>query len=128
MEIIGRLWGLAVRGPAGVPRVRRLNILHSNDLAWRFALFGHSFGNGHFNAGCSTFRTLFRLGGPYFGIGTWVAGETLFLIFGMISVLGGSSGMSLPMNVVKSVAESRDLREFIIYWLTLGLGAATLLN
>ena len=69
---------------------------------------------------------LFRLDGPYFGIGTWVAAETLFLIFGMISVLGGGSGMSLPVSVVKSVADGRDLREFIIYWLTLGLGAATL--
>ena len=44
----------------------------------------------------------------------------------MIGVLGGGSGMSLPVSVVKSVADGRDVREFIIYWLTLGLGAATL--
>ena len=71
---------------------------------------------------------LFRLEGAYFSIGTWVAAETVLLIFGMIPELGGGAGMSLPTAVVKSIASDKTWREFTIYWLLLGLGLATLLG
>ncbi len=67
-----------------------------------------------------------RLDGAYFAIGTWVVAESVFLIFGMISALGAGAGTSLPAAVVKSIAGEKVLREFIIYWLTLGLGILTL--
>lgn len=69
---------------------------------------------------------LFRLDGAYFAIGTWVAAESAFLIFGMIPALGAGAGTSLPTSVVKSIAAEKTLREFIIYWLTLGFGGLTL--
>lgn len=71
---------------------------------------------------------LFRLEGAYFSIGTWVAAETVLLIFGMIPELGGGAGMSLPAAVVKGIAADKTWREFTIYWLMLGLGLATLLG
>lgn len=71
---------------------------------------------------------LFRLEGAYFSIGTWVAAETVLLVFGMIPELGGGAGMSLPVAVVKGIAADKTWREFTIYWLMLGLGLATFLG
>jgi branched-chain amino acid transport system permease protein len=74
---------------------------------------------------------LFRLRGPYFAIGTWIVAEVFRLLASQLSVLGGGSGLSLPVGIVTSIAPSRDLREFLIYWvafaLTLGVLAATVL-
>ncbi|HET9714945.1 MAG TPA: branched-chain amino acid ABC transporter permease [Pseudolabrys sp.] len=62
---------------------------------------------------------LFRLRGAYFAIGTWVVAEVFRLIASQISALGGGSGISLPAAVVLSIAPSRQLREFEMYWLAL---------
>jgi branched-chain amino acid transport system permease protein len=69
---------------------------------------------------------LFRLEGAYFAIGTWVAAESVALVFAGIPALGGGAGMSLPAAAVRSIAETRELREFVIYWLMCGLGLGTL--
>lgn len=69
---------------------------------------------------------LFRLEGAYFAIGTWVAAESVALVFTAIPALGGGAGMSLPTAAVRSIAETRELREFVIYWLLCGLGIGTL--
>ncbi len=65
---------------------------------------------------------LFRLDGAYMAIGTWVAAETVLLIFAAIPSLGAGGGMSLPVDAVRSIAGSRDGREAVIYWLLLALG------
>jgi len=64
---------------------------------------------------------IFRLRGAYFAIGTWVVAEVVRLVVAQISSLGGGSGTSLPIAVVKSIASSRQLRESIIYWATLAI-------
>lgn len=69
---------------------------------------------------------LFRLNGAHFAIGTWVAAETVSLCFIMIPELGAGAGMSLPTDVVKSIASSRAMREMTIYWLLLVLGLGTI--
>jgi branched-chain amino acid transport system permease protein len=69
---------------------------------------------------------IFRLRGAYFAIGTWVVAEVFRLLASQISVLGGGSGISLPAAIVISIAPSRQMREFEIYWLALGLAAAVL--
>jgi branched-chain amino acid transport system permease protein len=56
---------------------------------------------------------MFRLRGHYFAIGTWVVAE--------VSALGGGSGISLPAGIVTSMASSRQMREFLIYWVALAL-------
>lgn len=63
---------------------------------------------------------LFRLRGAYFAIGTWVVAEVFRLSFAQVSALGGGSGSSLPVHVVRSLADSRSGREAISYWLALG--------
>lgn len=63
---------------------------------------------------------IFRLRGAYFAIGTWVIAEVFRLSFAQVSSLGGGSGASLPVSVVKSLAASKDGREAISYWLALG--------
>ena len=63
---------------------------------------------------------IFRLRGAYFAIGTWVVAEVFRLSFAQISALGGGSGSSLPTNIVRSMAASRDGRESLSYWLALG--------
>jgi branched-chain amino acid transport system permease protein len=63
---------------------------------------------------------IFRLRGAYFAIGTWVFAEVFRLSFAQISSLGGGSGSSLPVGIVRSLAESRDGREALSYWLALG--------
>ena len=64
---------------------------------------------------------IFRLRGAYFAIGTWVVAEVFRLVASQISVLGGGSGISLPASVIIAMAPSRQMREFEIYWLALGL-------
>jgi branched-chain amino acid transport system permease protein len=70
---------------------------------------------------------MFRLRGHYFAIGTWVVAEVFRLLASQVSVLGGGSGISLPIGTVLSIAPSRQLREFFIYWLALALVALVLL-
>jgi branched-chain amino acid transport system permease protein len=62
---------------------------------------------------------MFRLRGHYFAIGTWVVAEVFRLVASQISVLGGGSGISLPATIVTSMAASRQMREFAIYWAAL---------
>lgn len=69
---------------------------------------------------------IFRLRGAYFAIGTWVVAEVFRLLASQISVLGGGSGISLPASVIISIAPTRQMREFEIYWLALGLAVAVL--
>lgn len=63
---------------------------------------------------------IFRLRGAYFAIGTWVIAEVFRLSFAQVSSLGGGSGSSLPVAVVRSLAANKDGREAISYWLALG--------
>ncbi|MFK8034066.1 MAG: branched-chain amino acid ABC transporter permease [Hyphomicrobiales bacterium] len=63
---------------------------------------------------------IFRLRGAYFAIGTWVIAEVFRLSFAQVSALGGGSGTSLPVGIVKSLASSRSGREHLSYWLALG--------
>lgn len=71
---------------------------------------------------------VFRLQGAYFAIGTWVVAEVFRLLFSQVSALGGGSGTSLPVDIVRSVASGRDLREWLVYWATLALGAGTVIG
>jgi branched-chain amino acid transport system permease protein len=64
---------------------------------------------------------MFRLRGHYFAIGTWVVAEVFRLIAAQISALGGGSGISLPAGIVTAMASSRQLREFLMYWVALAL-------
>lgn len=63
---------------------------------------------------------IFRLRGAYFAIGTWVIAEVFRLSFAQVSSLGGGSGSSLPVGIVRSLAGSRSARESLAYWMALG--------
>jgi len=63
---------------------------------------------------------IFKLRGAYFAIGTWAIAEVFRLSFAQVSALGGGSGTSLPVGIVKSLASSRQGRESLSYWLALG--------
>jgi branched-chain amino acid transport system permease protein len=69
---------------------------------------------------------VFRLRGAYFAIGTWVIAEVFRLSFAQISSLGGGSGSSLPVGIVRSLAEGREAREFLSYWLALGIAVVVI--
>ena len=69
---------------------------------------------------------MFRLRGHYFAIGTWVVAEVFRLSASQISALGGGSGISLPAGIVTAMASSRQLREFLMYWVALALMVAVL--
>jgi branched-chain amino acid transport system permease protein len=64
---------------------------------------------------------VFRLRGAYFAIGTWVVAEVYRLGFAQVSALGGGSGMSLPIPVIRSIAESRAGRDTAIFYAGLAL-------
>jgi branched-chain amino acid transport system permease protein len=70
---------------------------------------------------------LFRLRGHYFAIGTWIMAEVFRLLASQASVLGGGSGLSLPVGIVTSIAATRQEREFLIYWVALALMLVVLL-
>ena len=69
---------------------------------------------------------IFRLRGHYFAIGTWVVAEVFRLLAAQTSALDGGSGTSLPAAVVISIASSRLMREFVIYWIALAQVAVIL--
>jgi branched-chain amino acid transport system permease protein len=69
---------------------------------------------------------VFRLRGHYFAIGTWVIAEVFRLLASQVSALGGGSGTSLPASVVTSIAETRQWREYLIYWAALVLVVAVI--
>ena len=71
---------------------------------------------------------IFRLRGAYFAIGTWVVAEVFRLSFAQIQSLGGGSGSSLPVAIVKSIASSKAMRESLIYWMILSLTVFILLS
>ena len=71
-------------------------------------------------------KLVFRLQGAYFAIGTWVVAEVFRLSFAQMSALGGGSGASLPVGVMKAMASSKALRESYIYWAALVLGVGSL--
>lgn len=66
----------------------------------------------------------FRLQGAYFAIGTWVIAEVYRLGFAQIPALGGGSGTSLPTAIAKSLADGRMMREYVMFWIALGLALA----
>jgi branched-chain amino acid transport system permease protein len=69
---------------------------------------------------------IFRLRGHYFAIGTWVVAEVFRLVASQLGALGGGSGTSLPASVFLSIAPTRQMREFVIYWIALALVVAVL--
>ncbi|MCX7312924.1 MAG: branched-chain amino acid ABC transporter permease [Alphaproteobacteria bacterium] len=69
---------------------------------------------------------IFRLRGHYFAIGTWVVAEVFRLLAAQTTALDGGSGTSLPAAVVVSIASSRQMREFTIYWIALAQVAVVL--
>jgi branched-chain amino acid transport system permease protein len=73
-----------------------------------------------------TALVVFRLRGAYFAIGTWVMAEVYRLVFAQVSALGGGSGQSLPAAVVRSIAEGRETRDMLIYWVGLAVAVGAL--
>jgi branched-chain amino acid transport system permease protein len=69
---------------------------------------------------------IFRLRGHYFAIGTWIVAEVFRLLASQVSILGGGSGVSLPAGMVIAIAPSRQMREFLMYWIALALAVAIL--
>ena len=70
---------------------------------------------------------VFRLRGHYFAIGTWIVAEVFRLTASQVAVLGGGSGTSLPAALIIAIAPTRQLRDFIQYWVALALVVAVLL-
>jgi len=64
---------------------------------------------------------VFRLRGAYFAIGTWVVAEVFRLTAAQVTVLGGGSGVSLPIAIVRSIGSTREMREFVVYDATLAV-------
>jgi branched-chain amino acid transport system permease protein len=69
---------------------------------------------------------VFRLRGHYFAIGTWIIAEVFRLLASQVSLLGGGSGTSLPASMVIGIASSRQMRDFLEYWIGLALVVAVL--
>ena len=69
---------------------------------------------------------VFRLRGHYFAIGTWIVAEVFRLTASQVSLLGGGSGTSLPASMVIAIAPTRQLRDFVEYWIALALVIAIL--
>jgi branched-chain amino acid transport system permease protein len=70
---------------------------------------------------------VFRLKGPYFAIGTWVVAEVFRLSAAQMASVGGGSGLSIPVSVMRALG-SKDQREMLIHFsaFTLCVGAILL--
>lgn len=58
---------------------------------------------------------VFRLKGPYFAIGTWVVAEVFRLGAAQMSSVGGGSGLSIPVQVMRELGRKPE-REMLIYF------------
>ncbi len=67
---------------------------------------------------------VFRLKGPYFAIGTWVVAEVFRLSAAQMSMVGGGSGLSIPISVMRGLG-SKSEREMLIYFASLVLCIGT---
>ena len=67
---------------------------------------------------------MFRLKGPYFAIGTWVVAEVFRLSAAQMSMVGGGSGLSIPISVMKGLG-SKSEREMLVYFASLVLCLGT---
>lgn len=68
---------------------------------------------------------VFRLRGAYFAIGTWVVAEVFRLTLALVMPLGGGTGMSLPVPVVRAIAPGLEARSTIVYYIALAIGIGT---
>lgn len=66
---------------------------------------------------------VFRLRGAYFAVGTWVMSEVFALFASLIAVLGAGSGMSLTPAILRQISPDRDVRDAILYIMSLGMSA-----
>src|SRR5271156_3865301 len=64
---------------------------------------------------------VFRLGGAYFAVGTWVVSEVLSLFASLIGVLGAGSGLSLTPAILRQISPDRDARDAILYLMSLAI-------
>jgi branched-chain amino acid transport system permease protein len=64
---------------------------------------------------------VFRLRGAYFAVGTWVVSEAFALSASLIAVLGAGSGMSLTPAIVRQISPDRDVRDTILYLMSIGI-------
>ena len=71
---------------------------------------------------------IFRLKGAYFAIGTWVVAEICRLTISITPQLGGGSGASLPVSVVKALGETRYLRDISFAIIALMVALVTILS
>jgi branched-chain amino acid transport system permease protein len=71
---------------------------------------------------------IFRLRGAYFAIGTWVVAEICRLTVSITPQLGGGSGASLPVSVVKALGATRDVRDISFGIIALTLAVVTILS
>lgn len=69
---------------------------------------------------------IFRLKGAYFAIGTWVVAEICRLTVAITPALGGGSGASLPVTVVKGLGASREVRDLAFLAIALILALITM--
>jgi branched-chain amino acid transport system permease protein len=68
---------------------------------------------------------LFRLNGAYLAVASWVVAEVAALMIAQSNAVGGGAGMSLPMQVARSLG-SNDQRAASIWWMALGLACCAL--
>lgn len=69
---------------------------------------------------------IFRLKGAYFAIGTWVVAEICRLTVAVTPQLGGGSGTSLPVGVVRALGATREARDFAYLAIAFTLAIVTL--
>jgi branched-chain amino acid transport system permease protein len=69
---------------------------------------------------------VFRLRGAYFAVGTWVFAETFQLAVSLIQPLGAGSGMSLTPAIMRQIAQTRDGRDLVLYWVSLVIAVGIL--
>jgi branched-chain amino acid transport system permease protein len=72
-------------------------------------------------------KIVFRLNGAYFAIGTWVLADAVMLMISKVEFFGGASGLSLPIQAVKNIADSGEDRQIIIWILAALLSVAVTL-
>lgn len=66
---------------------------------------------------------VFNLQGAYLAIGTWVIAEVFQLVFYRVAILGGGSGISLPVSAAEAIKVGPLGRDGVLYLIALVLCA-----
>ncbi len=127
-NLFGRLRRAGFGWPAGICRIWRLFSVRLGDAFGPAAIAGRAC--RWCCSGCTVVAYLasgIPIEGRVLRYRHLGRGRSIHALAAQISVLGGGSGVSLPISLIRAIGSTRSMREYVIYYETVGVTVAIIL-